>query len=487
MDRRVARALTATVAVGLGGACVFDWGPGPAPPRHVPPEISHVAPPETAPPVAVPVASPPSSEACGTYLDDPEVDRPNLTRVVWARAAHLTARLHLTLEDEAASTPLRMGVRASLGEHAEPRRALRLLSAASDRYYGGVDHLAAASTLMGYRALVEHDDALALELAHVAERADPSDALPHVIEAIASWQLGAPSADAMSRAFQLEPDEPAIALTTYFFYRDSPEMDVPLRALDAYLRVFPEDATLSRDRATLSMRHSIFGDARMRERDGVRVLGGSSGSLTELALELEGEALWDAATALRVGRPEALTLWIYPTRASFLRAHCERPQTLALFDGTGIHLDEPALLQLDEARTSLRHESVHAVLASLTRRAPGWFDEGVAQYVAGEDRLGKRFEPLTRLRTWIPMASMNGPLGAIDDPTDARLAYGQALAMVLYLVDRRGEESLGQAAHYLNEGGDPDHLLEAMGAPLDGPTLLAFLDQRTPEPDAGTQ
>ena len=42
-------------------------------------------------------------------------------------------------------------------------------------------------------ALAARDHRLALELAHVAERADPSDALPWVIDAMASWQLGSPS------------------------------------------------------------------------------------------------------------------------------------------------------------------------------------------------------------------------------------------------------------------------------------------------------
>lgn len=475
MDRR-ARAVTATFGVAL--ACTYALEIWPEAPTPSP--VRHPAPTERRASVDDPVLPAPLRErACGSYLDDPALERPNLARVVWARAQQLDERLHLTLEDEHTSATLREGLRATLRPRPEHHRAVRLLSEATDRFAGGLDHLAAASSVMGYRALADHDDRLALEMAQLAEGADPSDALPWVIDAMASSRIGTPRPEAMSHAFELEPHEPAIALATFLHFARAPELELPVRALGAYLEAVPSDVTMAREHATLALRYSIFRDAEVRERWGLRIRGGSSPEVADRALALADAALWDASSLLHLGRPPSITLWLYPSHLALEDANCMSPQTAAFYDG-GIHLDEPALLDLEDARASLRHESVHAVLATLPQGAPAWFGEGVAQLLAGEDSDGARFDPLRRLRTWIPFAAMNGPLGEIDDAADARLAYGQALAMVLYLVDRRGEASLAEATRYLERGGDPDTLLEALGAPLDGPTLLAFLDERAP-------
>jgi hypothetical protein len=75
---------------------------------------------------------------------------------------------------------------------------------------------------------------------------------------------------------------------------------------------------------------------------------------------------------------------------------------------------------------------------------------------------------------------MNGAFLVIDDPRDAGLAYHQALLMVRWLVERRGERGIAEAVRWLAEGGAPERVLEGVGAPLDGETLIAFAGRAAP-------
>ena len=71
---------------------------------------------------------------------------------------------------------------------------------------------------------------------------------------------------------------------------------------------------------------------------------------------------------------------------------------------------------------------------------------------------------------------MNDAFLEIDDSQDAGLAYHQALAMVEWLVDRRGERGVRDAVEWLRSGGDPSRVLaEAAHGELDGEALLAFV------------
>jgi len=86
---------------------------------------------------------------------------------------------------------------------------------------------------------------------------------------------------------------------------------------------------------------------------------------------------------------------------------------------------------------------------------------------------------MVREHTWIAFATMNDAFLVIDDGPEAGLAYDQALAMVEWLVDRRGTRGIRDAAAWLIGGGDPARVLaEAAHAELDGETLLAFVGQR---------
>ena len=83
---------------------------------------------------------------------------------------------------------------------------------------------------------------------------------------------------------------------------------------------------------------------------------------------------------------------------------------------------------------------------------------------------------MVRENTWVPFGTMNDAFLVIDDAGDAGLAYHQSLAMVLWLVDRRGERGIRDGVQWLTAGGDPARVLdEAAHGTLDGAGLLAFL------------
>ena len=122
----------------------------------------------------------------------------------------------------------------------------------------------------------------------------------------------------------------------------------------------------------------------------------------------------------------------------------------------------------------------HALDTPRASRLPTWLGEGVAQLFdeGGGDEVEDTFALLVREHTYVPLASLDGPFVDIEDSTDARIAYHQSLAMVLYLVDRRGERGLAEAMQHLVAGRSPASLLSSIDAPLDGETLLRFLEER---------
>lgn len=66
----------------------------------------------------------------------------------------------------------------------------------------------------------------------------------------------------------------------------------------------------------------------------------------------------------------------------------------------------------------------------------------------------------------------------IEDARDASLAYFQSLAMVLYLIDRRGVRAIADAIAHI-EAGEHTDLLERIVPGSSGEALLAFLARRS--------
>jgi hypothetical protein len=245
----------------------------------------------------------------------------------------------------------------------------------------------------------------------------------------------------------------------------------------------PEDAQLARLRERLVRRRDAMAGGTSATLRGVTLLAPRPvpRAIVERALSVTDGALAEAARLLGVERRAELSVFVYASHAEMVHATCSQAWVAALYDGA-LHVDAERLSASEEASTSLRHEALHAALhgaleeTSAARRAPPtWLDEGLAQYFAPEHPGPERsFALIARERTFVPLPSMDGAFMVIDDPRDAGLAYHQALLMVLWLVDRRGERGIAEAVRFLSEGGDPTRVLEGVGAPLDGEALVAF-------------
>ncbi len=449
------------------------------------------APPDRA---ALPAPSGPVS-GCESDEHDGPVDRPTISELIAERASELDDRVRLAMRSEDVSPGLRQGLLGAL-DPAQQAAALERIAIAPDRVIDGFDHLTAVVSVLAWQALTADDPRRARELSRYAERGAPNDALPLLVDALASEALGddAGAQHALAEAFRIEPREPAVSLAYVRRLRHGVELETAVDAADAYVTDVPEDRQMARLLARLRMRRAAMHDGSVRRLRGIELLAPAAvqTALTDRVLDLTDRALTEAARLLGVPRREALAVFVYRTHNELVTATCAQSWVAALYDGA-LHVDADRLASADEAAISVRHEALHASLHHAIEtplegarprgrpvRLPTWFDEGLAQYFADEEPLGARrsFELMVREHTYVPLPSMNGQFMVIDDPSDAGLAYHQALAMVLYLIDRRGERGIAAAVQYLREGGDPDALLSGVGAPLDGEALLTFLARR---------
>lgn len=95
---------------------------------------------------------------------------------------------------------------------------------------------------------------------------------------------------------------------------------------------------------------------------------------------------------------------------------------------------------------TVRHELVHLALGEIPRRAnvrvPRWFDEGVAELVAGRRLKWRQKSDLraaARSGRLPPLRDLSGRFPAHEDRS---AAYQQSLSFIQYLTGRFGEESL---------------------------------------------
>ena len=421
-------------------------------------------------------------DPCGDGEDDPAVERPSLTELLQLRVAELNDRMIAVQRNASASEALRRGW-AMLRDPSHADEALAVLSSAPDRVQGGFDTYAAAAVVLSSNALSAGDAPRAIRIADVATRAAPSDPLPLLIAAIADQRVGETAAmhRLFMRAFELDAEEPAIALAVVQQVPDGPDVNVILAAYDAYLSAVPGDRPIARRRARLARRVAAVTGGTATTRAGLTVLAHRSlpAETAVHVLDVVDAGLTRGAALLGVPRREELTIVVYPDVASMHAATCVQGWAGAVYDGA-LETDVDTLASPVADRT-LTHESFHAAMHPSVPNVPLWLDEGLAQYVSGEEgRAHERsYALMVHEHTWIPFASMNDAFLDIEDSHDAGLAYHQALAMVEWLVDRRGERGIRDAAAWLRSGGDPSRVLaEAAHGELDGETLLAFVARR---------
>lgn len=485
--------------------CAFAWWSSQGEPAGIPsrtrehPEaraddrdVAPVASPPESPSSPESPSLPPTSSAsgplagavdpCGSGEDDPPVERPSMNELLQLRIAELNDRMQLARSSSATASPaLRRGWQAAM-DPARGDEALSVLSRAPDRVDDGFDHYVAVAIVLAANALHAGDALRAARLSELAANAAPDDALPLLLGALAHEARGEHTVarDLFVRAFAIDGEEPAVAYAVAWRIENGADVPAALRAFDAYLAAVPGDREMARRRARLQIRRAEFADAITYVRGGVRlvVMPSFDHDAAIHILDVVDAGLVRGASLLGIPRRDELTIFVHVDAPAMRRATCVQEWAGAVYDGA---LETDAATAVSPAAdVSLTHESFHAAVHPAVPNVPTWLDEGLAQYASGEEGPAhlRSYELMLREHTWIPFASMNDAFLVIDDSSDAGLAYHQALAMVDWLVERRGERGIRDAASWLIGGGDPTRVLaEAARGELDGEALLAFVSR----------
>jgi hypothetical protein len=421
-------------------------------------------------------------------LDEPtHIERPALGSIVEARHGELLARVR-TQDDASAS--LRDGFSA-LFRTSDPEPALAQIASAPDRVVQGFDHAAAAALHVAMVALHEERFTVAMRWARRASTLARHDPAGPVLEAIIALRSDDhhSAGEALREAFAREPEEPAIAWALAMRLSRTDELELALRAFDAYLLAFPSDLGARRQRTLTERRAAAIAGSTRLARRGIVLRAHPSLDATSAdgALTIIDEALTEAARWTGTTRAPELLVIVHRNRDAMRAATCSPSWSGALFDGV-VHVDAETIARSGARRRDvLRHESLHAQLharpGGSRHAAPYWLEEGMAQRFTGEESAAhhRSWAMMVREQTWIPLASIAGAFTEIDDSRDAGLAYHQSLAMVRYLEARHGARAIADAVAAIDRGVHPDELLGVVAPELDGRALLAFLAQLSPE------
>jgi hypothetical protein len=123
----------------------------------------------------------------------------------------------------------------------------------------------------------------------------------------------------------------------------------------------------------------------------------------------------------------------------------------------------------------MTHEMTHLVIHQATDNPfsglPRWLDEGIAVYNENQDELDDDFRPLfeqaVEADQLMTLRTLSSPFPA--DPLQANLAYGQSGAVVKFMVDTYGSETMAELLAIFAEGALYDEALEqAIGLNTDG-------------------
>ncbi len=101
---------------------------------------------------------------------------------------------------------------------------------------------------------------------------------------------------------------------------------------------------------------------------------------------------------------------------------------------------------------TVRHEMVHLALGDPRRRIPKWFEEGVAEQVAGKAvrwRQRRMLRAKARAGTLTPFRDLANRFPPHEDWS---IAYPQSLSFVQYITERFGDDALRGIVRRLREG-----------------------------------
>ncbi|MFT6363190.1 MAG: tetratricopeptide (TPR) repeat protein [Planctomycetota bacterium] len=149
------------------------------------------------------------------------------------------------------------------------------------------------------------------------------------------------------------------------------------------------------------------------------------------------------------------------------------------FDGT-IRVPVADLVQeIHGLDPLLRHELVHAFVESIGGRSvPGWFNEGIAQWLSGEReaslRRAKSIFLGSKAKAFLPMSELGGSFSKWTDEDKVRRAYTQSVVLVDALANRYGERFLASLTTAAKTG---EAGIESAYEAQMGRTLADFLSE----------
>lgn len=119
-------------------------------------------------------------------------------------------------------------------------------------------------------------------------------------------------------------------------------------------------------------------------------------------------------------------------------------------------------IDLDNLRRSVKHEYTHAVIFSLSGgKAPGWFDEGIAQWSEGSENPALR----AALRGYlqenepVPLSLLQGGFTKLDEKM-VPAAYAQSLLATKALIELYGFDLVSAYLSMMRAGTAPDTAFE---------------------------
>ncbi len=127
---------------------------------------------------------------------------------------------------------------------------------------------------------------------------------------------------------------------------------------------------------------------------------------------------------------------------------------------------------------TLRHELCHAFLDTASaQRLPGWFEEGLAQWMEGDTNPDVEFAQRTLGDLeLVPLAELSGPLSGLGDRGRIARGYAQGLLFTLYLIDQYGDSTVSAMVSGTHEERSIEASFEQrIGVPLN--QVLADFDE----------
>jgi len=155
------------------------------------------------------------------------------------------------------------------------------------------------------------------------------------------------------------------------------------------------------------------------------------------------------------------------------------------FDGT-IRLPVADLkVQLGAMDQLLRHELTHAYLdaAPTGGPVPGWFNEGLAQYLSGEGPQVRSHAKELLAAGPLELSTLVGTFARWSDPTAVARAYTQSLISIDAIAERYGERFVADLVTDLDDTGEsstgtPEARLEAAFVARTGWTLAELIAEK---------